>query len=114
MKDLKRSIRLLYRGDSRRARRFRYGLIVFDTLTILYFIATAALPQGGITSIADIEQSVAEVVAAHADLGAAAVRSQQFAQFQVDAPACDSCGAITVRNGNCYLCHNCGNSMGCS
>ena len=33
---------------------------------------------------------------------------------QSDAPSCDNCGAITVRNGNCYLCHNCGNSMGCS
>ncbi|MDA0834703.1 MAG: vitamin B12-dependent ribonucleotide reductase [Planctomycetota bacterium] len=43
-----------------------------------------------------------------------AVRSEQFARFQSDAPACDNCGAITVRNGNCYLCHNCGNSMGCS
>ncbi|HET6324898.1 MAG TPA: vitamin B12-dependent ribonucleotide reductase [Planctomycetaceae bacterium] len=42
------------------------------------------------------------------------IRSQQFATFQDDAPACDNCGAITVRNGNCYLCHNCGNSMGCS
>jgi len=41
-------------------------------------------------------------------------RSQQFASFQSDAPACDACGAITVRNGNCYLCHNCGQSMGCS
>jgi ribonucleoside-diphosphate reductase alpha chain len=41
-------------------------------------------------------------------------RSEQFAEFQLDAPACDSCGAITVRNGNCYLCHNCGSSMGCS
>ncbi|MBM4089474.1 MAG: vitamin B12-dependent ribonucleotide reductase, partial [Planctomycetes bacterium] len=41
-------------------------------------------------------------------------RSQQFAGFQSDAPTCDNCGAITVRNGNCYLCHNCGNSMGCS
>ena len=41
-------------------------------------------------------------------------RSEQFASFQTDAPACDNCGAITVRNGNCYLCHNCGNSMGCS
>jgi ribonucleoside-diphosphate reductase alpha chain len=40
--------------------------------------------------------------------------SDQFASFQADAPACDNCGAITVRNGNCYLCHNCGNSMGCS
>ena len=41
-------------------------------------------------------------------------RADQFASFQADAPSCDNCGAITVRNGNCYLCHNCGNSMGCS
>ncbi|MEM8864276.1 MAG: vitamin B12-dependent ribonucleotide reductase [Planctomycetota bacterium] len=41
-------------------------------------------------------------------------QGEQFAGFQVDAPACDSCGSITVRNGNCYLCHNCGSSMGCS
>ncbi|NND99325.1 MAG: vitamin B12-dependent ribonucleotide reductase [Pirellulaceae bacterium] len=41
-------------------------------------------------------------------------RTDQFARFQVDAPTCDNCGSITVRNGNCYLCHNCGNSMGCS
>ncbi|NOY40226.1 MAG: vitamin B12-dependent ribonucleotide reductase [Planctomycetes bacterium] len=41
-------------------------------------------------------------------------RSEQFAGFQADAPSCDNCGSITVRNGNCYLCHNCGNSMGCS
>jgi ribonucleoside-diphosphate reductase alpha chain len=41
-------------------------------------------------------------------------RDEQFAKFQTDAPSCDNCGAITVRNGNCYLCHNCGNSMGCS
>jgi ribonucleoside-diphosphate reductase alpha chain len=41
-------------------------------------------------------------------------RSDQFAKFQLDAPSCDNCGSITVRNGNCYLCHNCGNSMGCS
>jgi len=40
--------------------------------------------------------------------------AERFAAFQADAPACDNCGAITVRSGNCYLCHNCGNSMGCS
>jgi ribonucleoside-diphosphate reductase alpha chain len=31
-----------------------------------------------------------------------------------DAPVCDVCGHITVRNGACYKCLNCGNSMGCS
>ena len=40
--------------------------------------------------------------------------STQFRHFQDDAPACDICGAITVRNGTCYKCFNCGNSMGCS
>jgi ribonucleoside-diphosphate reductase alpha chain len=43
-----------------------------------------------------------------------ASRDSQFARFQSDAPSCDNCGSITVRNGNCYLCHNCGASMGCS
>jgi ribonucleoside-diphosphate reductase alpha chain len=31
-----------------------------------------------------------------------------------DAPPCDVCGTITVRNGRCYKCLNCGNSLGCS
>jgi len=39
---------------------------------------------------------------------------QQFEHFMDDAPACDICGSITVRNGACYKCFNCGNSMGCS
>jgi len=38
----------------------------------------------------------------------------QFNHFMEDAPACDLCGSITVRNGACYRCYNCGNSMGCS
>ncbi|MFN4242665.1 MAG: LAGLIDADG family homing endonuclease [Tepidisphaerales bacterium] len=39
---------------------------------------------------------------------------QQGSELQKDAPACDVCGSITVRSGNCYKCRNCGNSMGCS
>ncbi len=39
---------------------------------------------------------------------------EQFAHFQEDAPTCEFCGAITVRNGNCYKCFNCGASLGCS
>jgi len=33
---------------------------------------------------------------------------------QDDAPVCANCGSITVRNGSCYRCHNCGSSLGCS
>ena len=40
--------------------------------------------------------------------------SQQLGEMMGDAPMCDKCGHITVRNGACYKCLNCGNSMGCS
>jgi ribonucleoside-diphosphate reductase alpha chain len=33
---------------------------------------------------------------------------------QADAPPCPVCGTITVRNGACYKCHNCGATTGCS
>jgi ribonucleoside-diphosphate reductase alpha chain len=39
---------------------------------------------------------------------------RHYAHMMGDAPFCDSCGHITVRNGTCYRCMNCGNSMGCS
>ncbi len=38
----------------------------------------------------------------------------QLDEMMGDAPVCDGCGHITVRNGACYKCLNCGNSMGCS
>ncbi|MFN7684489.1 MAG: vitamin B12-dependent ribonucleotide reductase [Oligoflexia bacterium] len=40
--------------------------------------------------------------------------SGHLAEMMGDAPPCDSCGHTTVRNGACYKCLNCGNSMGCS
>ena len=48
-----------------------------------------------------------------------AVKSENGTQeymksMQSDAPACNTCGHITVRSGTCYKCLNCGNSMGCS
>jgi len=49
-----------------------------------------------------------------AEAKAMQIFNSQFTHFQDDAPACDICGAITVRNGSCYKCYNCGNSMGCS
>ncbi|MBI4437660.1 vitamin B12-dependent ribonucleotide reductase [Candidatus Uhrbacteria bacterium] len=33
---------------------------------------------------------------------------------QSDAPACDTCGSIMVRNAACYKCLNCGGTSGCS
>ena len=39
---------------------------------------------------------------------------EQMAEMMGDAPVCDTCGHLTVRNGTCYRCLSCGNSMGCS
>ncbi|MBM3831679.1 MAG: vitamin B12-dependent ribonucleotide reductase [Verrucomicrobia bacterium] len=40
--------------------------------------------------------------------------SDSIAHFQQDAPTCPSCGHVAVRNGACYKCLNCGESLGCS
>jgi ribonucleoside-diphosphate reductase alpha chain len=40
--------------------------------------------------------------------------SEYFSAMMGDAPICEVCGQITVRNGSCYRCENCGHSMGCS
>jgi ribonucleoside-diphosphate reductase alpha chain len=46
--------------------------------------------------------------------GVGSALDQQLEEMMGDAPVCDGCGHITVRNGACYKCLNCGNSMGCS
>ena len=57
------------------------------------------------------EQKPTRTVKASSSLDAvnAAAKSMQS-----DAPACNTCGHITIRSGTCYKCLNCGNSMGCS
>ena len=40
--------------------------------------------------------------------------SAQLSGMMGDAPLCDICGHLTIRNGACYKCLNCGNSLGCS
>jgi ribonucleoside-diphosphate reductase alpha chain len=52
--------------------------------------------------------------AAHEHAAAANPLDAQLDAMMGDAPVCDVCGHITVRNGACYKCLNCGNSMGCS
>ena len=44
----------------------------------------------------------------------ASAQDEMLRNLSGDAPFCDGCGHITVRNGACYKCLNCGNSMGCS
>ncbi len=50
---MKDAVEKLYNGRSRRATRFRYGLIAFDALTIVFFIATAPLAPTLATRLAE-------------------------------------------------------------
>jgi ribonucleoside-diphosphate reductase alpha chain len=43
-----------------------------------------------------------------------APRTNGTVDRQTDAPPCPTCGSITVRNGACYKCLNCGSTTGCS
>ncbi|HTJ12897.1 MAG TPA: adenosylcobalamin-dependent ribonucleoside-diphosphate reductase [Dinghuibacter sp.] len=55
------------------------------------------------------------VAAASGSAGKPEQSTQEYMKtMQSDAPACSTCGHITVRSGTCYKCLNCGNSMGCS
>ncbi|MBX3387093.1 MAG: adenosylcobalamin-dependent ribonucleoside-diphosphate reductase [Phycisphaeraceae bacterium] len=68
----------------------------------------SASPAGGrSTSVAAVAERTRTVTTVSA-------LSQAASHAQADAPACDSCGSITVRSGTCYKCLNCGQSMGCS
>ncbi len=88
---------------------------------------------GGITSKVDAAKAKKETATAllsrsmtvsSAESGAATLETQELkvqsslsqstAQMQGDAPACPNCGQITIRNGTCYKCVNCGDSLGCS
>ena len=69
-----------------------------------------------------VEETVVEDAIVHTET--TTVSSQQagahssmdalLEEMMGDAPLCETCGHITVRNGSCYRCLNCGNSMGCS
>ncbi len=72
--------------------------------------ASNRLPTAAPSSAAKTETVPEPAIAA----GGVQRVDEQFGHFMADAPACDVCGSITVRNGACYRCYNCGNSMGCS
>lgn len=75
--------------------------------------AKASLPEPVVQETAEVVKSAPAIPATgnsemYTDVG------KQFENMMEDAPCCDVCGSITVRNGSCYRCYNCGNSMGCS
>ena len=70
-------------------------------------------PAGNPVNGAAKSAKTAAVSATRAENGLDAINAAARS-MQSDAPACNTCGHITIRSGTCYKCLNCGNSMGCS
>ncbi|HEX7928913.1 MAG TPA: vitamin B12-dependent ribonucleotide reductase, partial [bacterium] len=77
--------------------------------------------SAGVTTLPAAPATVATAPAPHVEPEKAPAHNhvhdamdEQLAEMMGDAPVCDVCGHLTVRNGTCYRCLNCGNSMGCS
>ena len=47
-------LRALYEGGSVRAHQFRYGLLVFDFVTIVFIVVTSFLPRGPVVEALDV------------------------------------------------------------
>jgi ribonucleoside-diphosphate reductase alpha chain len=73
---------------------------------------TAVATSGSAVAAAKVDNGRATAMAA-VDAGTASMNAA-LSDMMGDAPLCDVCGHITVRNGSCYKCLNCGNSLGCS
>lgn len=54
LKDLTRTLRGLYEGSTSRGVRFRYALLAFDIVTVLFIVTTSFLPSTYVTDIVDV------------------------------------------------------------
>ena len=84
---------------------------------IFRWLSLKFLPQEGETeSVMEVEAKKVAQVATAPKASAPAASAEMHSAFlnQADAPPCPVCGTITVRNGACYKCHNCGATTGCS
>jgi ribonucleoside-diphosphate reductase alpha chain len=74
------------------------------------------VPELAIAEDTDVIEVKAGNGHGHPAAGERAVKnlSDSVAHFQQDAPTCPNCGHVAVRNGACYKCLNCGESLGCS
>jgi ribonucleoside-diphosphate reductase alpha chain len=72
----------------------------------------------GEARVEDEQETEAEATGLAAVAGGSGARGDALSDRafvnQTDAPTCCECGSLTVRNGACYRCPNCGESSGCS
>jgi len=86
-----------------------------STSVVDYIFRLLGLEYLGRTDFLQVKPESPETALGKPEAVASATKGDtQFENLMGDAPPCDSCGHITVRNGACYRCLNCGTSMGCS
>jgi ribonucleoside-diphosphate reductase alpha chain len=73
--------------------------------------AAAAAAAPAVAGQAPVQVNVVNVVSGNPE---ASALSEHLGKMMGDAPFCNLCGHTTVRNGVCYKCLNCGNTLGCS
>jgi ribonucleoside-diphosphate reductase alpha chain len=77
----------------------------------------AALEPNG---LADAANGGGAIAARHAktvasgSLASIEAQEKRIYSAHADAPPCNECGEIMIRNGSCYACINCGSTSGCS
>ncbi len=77
--------------------------------------ASKELPPGAAPSAPKLAAATRTVEAAVLPAPVVAIPAEDLPYLaQADAPPCPTCGSITVRNGACYKCVNCGTTTGCS
>jgi ribonucleoside-diphosphate reductase alpha chain len=72
--------------------------------------AVLPAPAPAAASAAPVQVNIVNVTGNHE----ASALSEHLGKMMGDAPFCNLCGHTTVRNGVCYKCLNCGNTLGCS
>ena len=78
---LKTDIRQLYEGATPSGVRFRYGLLVFDIVTVLFIIATSFLPSTDASEVLDVVFGVGILADFAARLTVSRNRLREFARF---------------------------------
>jgi voltage-gated potassium channel len=78
---VQKNIRRLYEGATPEGVRFRYGLLVFDIITVTFIIATSFLPSNDITEALDVIFGVVILADFSARLVASRHRLREFTRF---------------------------------
>ena len=78
---LRKSLRSLYEGATPQGVRFRYALLAFDVVTVLFIIATSFLPSNDVTETLDVVFGVVILADFAARLLVSRHRLREFTQF---------------------------------